>query len=200
MKLWMFTLLLTVFPATASSDIITLGYDNDTFGYGYNPLSAGEAVAVRFTPEQAVVNIVGIRARIRAYSAACGENQFWILDDDGPEGSPGTTLYGPDRMTAPISWGWVQLDFEKSQVTTVEGEFYVAYIKTGTEGICADLGHSLGPGNGRYWEYKNKTWTWMGSSSPYQYNLRVLVEAEPVPTEKISWSRLKNRTVLRTTK
>lgn len=182
-------MLLVLLPCVAHGGVVELRYDFETDGYGHIAASDGAALAVRFTPPGGKVQIVKIQVRVWPHDPGCTANQLWILDNDGPESSPKTTLYGPVDVTTPSTLAWITIDVESAQLF-VEDDFYVAYLSNSPLNTCGSLAYSQGDPGNRYWRGSGFQWIWLGETSVL-FNIRAFVETNPVAVSPTTWGRLK---------
>jgi hypothetical protein len=177
--------------------VSNIGAAEIEIAYDDGSAEEGEEVgAVRFTPEQYPV----VLKRIRFYnlSLRSGFQKVWMYDDDGPEGSPGTLLFGP--TTFPGFSQWVEFDLPDSlQAVIEEGDFYIAIKPAYGDPISPPLGRDVdGTPQNRSWALVGDAWSQLG---PEQGNLmiRVVVEPGAVPVDHTTWGRIKGMHVGRRT-
>ena len=73
-----------------------------------------------------------------------------IVDDDGPDSTPGTTIY--ESSTLQADTGWNQTSLASHQIVVNSGSFYVFYIQAGDWPFCPELCHdSARSANAEYW-------------------------------------------------
>jgi hypothetical protein len=149
---------------------------------------ADEIGAVRFTP--AHYPVVLKRIRFYDWSIRAGFHKMWMYGDDGPEGSPGTLLFGPTAF--PGFNHWVEFDLPDSlQAVIEEGDFYVAIQPAYNDPISPPLGRDVdGDPQNRSWTLGGDTWSQL---APELGNLmiRVVVEQKPVPVQHTTWGQIK---------
>ncbi|MEC0135365.1 S8 family serine peptidase [Paenibacillus macerans] len=138
-----------------------IGYDDGTAENAWSFNSAGNAWAVRMTPESGAAQVTGASIRFwnEEWPVPGGTAfQYAVFDASGPDGSPGRQLAGPFDGTALRNDRWTTL--ELPEPVTVEGDFYIVYIQTlaGTSapGLAAD---ENGPHAGRSWQRVSGVWS-----------------------------------------
>jgi hypothetical protein len=169
-------------PVSAAE--IEIAYDDGSAEEGQ------EVGAVRFTPAQYPVEL----RRITFYNWGIhsGFNRMWMYDDDGPEGSPGTLLFGPIVFLEMSYFHWVEFDLPDSlQAVIEEGDFYIAIKPTYNDPLSPPLGRDVdGAPQNRSWTLGGDTWSQL---APELGNLmiRVVVEQKPVPVQHTTWGQIK---------
>lgn len=169
------------FPVGEAGEV-EIAYDDGSAEEG------DEIGAVRFTPAQ--YPVVLNRIRFYDWSLRSGFHKMWMYDDDGPEGSPGTLLFGP--TTFPGFSNWVEFDLPDSlQAVIDEGDFYIAIQPAYNDPISPPLGRDVdGAPQNRSWTLEGNTWSRL---APELGNtmIRVVVETGSVPAEDATWGRIK---------
>lgn len=185
------SILLAVLTITSAlPEEIELSYD-DGDAVAILGQQSGSANAVRFTPPRYPVRITAARVYLQVWSSQCLAQAIWILDDDGEEGRPGTSLFRPVSLTGPQETGWVDFRLpEESQVTIQDGEFYVAYTQQGDLFECTSMMLDLGTDEPeRQWHYQGGSWQ---PAAPLgDFMIRATVETEIVAVERRSWGGVK---------
>ncbi|MBU1700911.1 MAG: hypothetical protein KJ970_13745 [Candidatus Eisenbacteria bacterium] len=190
--LFLFVLLVAIDIAAAED--IEIGYDEGIAGaFAFQTL--GSANAVRFTPLTYPMKILSTKMFLEVYEASCDSQSVWILDDDGEEGQPGTTLYGPTPLMVPAATGRMWIEFslpDTSNIVISAGDFYVAYVQHGVPFECTSLGLDTNTDEpARQWQYVDGEW---GISYPISdFMIRAIVRTGIVPTKMISWGAIKSR-------
>jgi hypothetical protein len=62
---------------------------------------------------------------------------FWLVDDEGPGGAPGSTIFGPVEFLFPFEEGCAELEFPSGSVVLHEGDFDLAHVQV--YGSSADV-------------------------------------------------------------
>lgn len=177
-----------------------IAYDDGTTENARAFVSAGNAWAVRMTPEQDSSQLTGVSLRFwnTAWPQPGGTAfQYAVYDATGADGAPGRLLAGPFDAEALRNDQWTTLSLPEPVV--VEGDFYVVYEQTaaGTNapGLATD---ENGTNAGRSWQRVNGAW----STSPAEegnYMIRAVVRYPvnaPVITSPANGSYTKDSTVL----
>ncbi|WP_211748913.1 S8 family serine peptidase [Paenibacillus sp. Marseille-Q4541] len=138
--------------------------------------AAGNAWAVRMTPESDVAQVTGASFRFwnTEWPIPGGTAfQYSVYDASGPQGAPGRELAGPFDGTALRNDEWTTVEFEEP--ITVQGDFYIVYIQTpaGTSapGLATDESSTNAE---RSWQRASGAW----SPSPVDegnYMIRAIV-------------------------
>jgi bacillopeptidase F len=169
-------------PVSAAE--IEIAYDDGSAEEGQ------EVGAVRFTPAQYPVELR--RIRFYNWSVESGFNKMWMYDDDGPEGSPGTLLFGPITFLGTPQLKWLEFELPDSLQTVVEqGDFYIAVRPADRDPLAPPLGQDVdGAPQNRSWALDGDTWSQL---APEQGNLmiRVVVDRGAVPVDHTTWGRIK---------
>lgn len=153
-----------------------IAYDDGTAENAWSFNAAGNAWAVRMTPEYDTTQVTG--ASIRFWNTEWPipggtAFQYAVFDASGPQGSPGRQLAGPFDATALRNDQWTVL--ELPEPVTVDGDFYIVYIQTlaGTSapGLAAD---ETSPNALRSWQRVSGNWS-LAEEDSGNYMIRAIV-------------------------
>jgi hypothetical protein len=148
--------------------------------------------AVRFTPTQYPVTLRQVS--YNSWTINIGFSTVWMYDDDGPDGLPGTLLFGPVVFLEWEVYHWVEFDLPDSLQTRIdEGDFYIAIRPAQKDWLWPPLGRDVdGVPQSRSWIPEGDTWIPL---DPELGNvmIRVIVEELPVPIRPTTWGQLKAR-------
>ncbi len=130
-----------------------LRYDDNDPELSFTWYFPGNGWANKFTPPYYPCQLLALRF----YFSVGGRMVAWILDDDGPNNSPGTILYYSDTTT--VSAGTFNTINLYPPLRIDDGSFYVAYIQTDTYPNSPALGVDRNsPLSGENWEYFEGVW------------------------------------------
>ena len=179
---------LTLLASGAQAETVELAYD-DGSAEANIVLSRGGAHAVRFTPSAYPALLDAVRFHAFVGDSACSGQHVWILDDDGPSGAPGTTLYGPVTFAAQPDVVWNEASLSGAGLVIEAGEFFVAFLQPLEGPVCSALNLDLNSAAGRHWSLSGGVWEEeIEFANPM---IRIVVETEPVPVTPITWGTLK---------
>lgn len=138
--------------------------------------AAGNAWAVRFTPESDSTQVTGVSLRFwnTEWPSPGGTAfQYAVYDATGIDGAPGRQVAGPFDATALRNNQWTVL--ELPQPVNVTGDFYVVYIQTqagtASPGLATD---ESSPNALRSWQRANGTWS-LSPAEEGNYMIRATV-------------------------
>ncbi len=129
---------------------------NDTEPWNVYTSNSSYRYAARFTPSSYPVDVK--QALLFIYAASYPVNfRVWVYADDGGNGAPGTTLFGP--VTYRATWqGWIAVPI--SGVTINSGGFYVAWQPTVNNAPYVVTDETAGGGDNRFWNGSRwRNWT-----------------------------------------
>ena len=143
----------------------------------------GNMNALKFTPSGYPATIKETQIHIWDGTWPAGDvfnpMEVVILDDDGPDGLPGTEL-GSVEVT-PESANWVTVDLSSLNVTINEGEFYIANRQISVYPDCPPTGIAEGTPQNRSYSFTGGEW---GTASYDCFMIRATV-AGPQGTEQL---------------
>jgi bacillopeptidase F len=173
--------------AVSANAQVEIAYDDGTPESGVVWDLAGNGVAVKFTAPPGCV----LTAAKFSTCAAWFRNPLGIrvLDADGTDGAPGTTLRG--YFEVPLESAQPQAVTFATPIALPHPEFYVEYVQTGygtsdANVFCID---TSSPSSGRSWLFQDGVWSQM---TPEQGNvmIRALV-LQPTPAAGQTWGSIK---------
>ncbi len=132
-----------------------LYYDDNTSNRAWGWSGGQGGMANEFVPPVYPVEIT----QLRFFVVAAIPEGFGatILDDNGPLGAPGTTLW-TQPVANPAANAWTSVNVPAGAVTINDGSFYVAWVQT-LEGITFGLDTTSAPGiSRRAWESSGGNW------------------------------------------
>lgn len=177
-----------VFALSPRSGATEIAYDDGVKELTLT-MPQGTLLAVRFTPPSYPVEVQQARAHIGGFNAfQCDVYTVTVLDDDGPEGSPGTVLLGPVDIDATPS-GWINCPLP-SPVTIDSGDFYIAFTQYSAFD-CYQFNSDLTAPHGRSWANTGSGWNQM---APSDGDVMIRAEVSPTgatPTQPATWGGLK---------
>ncbi|MBU2691111.1 MAG: hypothetical protein KJ970_09285 [Candidatus Eisenbacteria bacterium] len=181
---------LTILVCGAYADEIEISYDDGT-PEGYGGAGSETGVAVRFTPPSYPTKIVAVKLYLFELSTDCGGGKVWVVDDDGLNETPGSSLFGPVSLGVIDSTGWLELEIpEESQITISDGEFYICRLDSIDPRDCTSIGLDDSATHAdRQWFYGSGIW--VPFPEPANFMIRALVVTGSVPVELVSWGSLK---------
>jgi len=155
----------------------TIGYDDGTAENARAWNAAGNAWAVRMTPENGAAQVTGAMFRFwdTEWPVPGGTAfQYAIYDATGANGSPGRLLAGPMDGTAKRDGTWTSVKFQEPVM--VDGDFYVVYIQTfanpNTPGMATD---ESGKNALRSWQRVGGAWS-QSPAAEGNYMIRAIVQ------------------------
>lgn len=138
-----------------------ISYDDGTPENARAFNAAGNAWAVRFTPESESTQVTGASLRFwnTEFPSPGGTAfQYAVYDASGPNGAPGRQLAGPFDATALRNDKWTVL--ELPEAVNVKGDFYIVYIQsaagTASPGLATD---ESSPNALRSWQRASGAWS-----------------------------------------
>ncbi|WP_439330844.1 S8 family serine peptidase [Neobacillus piezotolerans] len=177
----------------------TIGYDDGTAENARAWNAAGNAWAVRMTPENGAAQVTGAMFRFwdTEWPVPGGTAfQYAIYDATGANGSPGRQLAGPLNGTAKRDGTWTTVKFQEPVM--IEGDFYVVYIQTfanpNTPGLATD---ESGTNALRSWQRISGAWS-QSPAAEGNYMIRAIVQypvGAPVITSPANGSFTKDENV-----
>lgn len=162
-----------------------IAYDDGGGENAWAFYAEGNGWAVRMTPEHPGQTAMVTGARVYLWDESWpnpGGNSFQAaIYSANPDGSPGSLLAGPVRVTNAVRGAWNDVDFSQAGVS-VTGDFYVVYIQDqpspNTPGLAVDESTR---DTGRNWQLVSGTWSPWGQGGNFM--IRALVNyAVGVPT------------------
>ncbi|OMP68831.1 serine protease, partial [Agrobacterium tumefaciens] len=139
-------------------------------------VAAGNAWAVRMTPEHEVAQLTG--ASLRFWNTEWPQPggtafQYAVYDASGGNGAPGRLLAGPFDGTALRNNQWTAVEFPEPVV--VEGDFYIVYVQTeagnNAPGLATD---ETGVNAARSWQRVSGVWS-QAPAEEGNYMIRAVV-------------------------
>ncbi|RHW43527.1 PKD domain-containing protein [Neobacillus notoginsengisoli] len=177
----------------------TIGYDDGTAENARAWNAAGNAWAVKMTPENGAAQVTGAMFRFwdTEWPVPGGTAfQYAIYDATGAGGTPGRLLAGPLNGTAKRDGTWTSVSFQEPVM--VEGDFYVVYIQTfanpNTPGLATD---ENGKNALRSWQRISGAWS-QSPAAEGNYMIRAVVQypvTAPVITSPADGSFTKDEKV-----
>jgi len=164
--------------AQVCSSPAELRYDDNEADNAWAWYAPGNGWANKFTPPYYPCKLTAVKFYL--WSSGWpnpGGNQMIarILDDDGPEGSPGTVLYNSGPVT--ITRGTYNTINLPTPITINAGSFYVAYIQNDSYPNCPGMGvDEDGPFSGENWVYYVADDTWELDPSYGDWMIRAVIE------------------------
>jgi parallel beta-helix repeat protein len=156
-----------------------LAYDDGSaesaFAWSPEGSGSGGGWAVRFTPLYYPTKVTTARFHIWAGWPDIGHQAFQVqvLDDDGPDGAPGTLLA---TLNTSSNAGWVDVDLSSYNIVIDSGDFYIANIQLTNYPYCEGQSTDKSPPwDGRSWGYNGTEWTNL-SSDHGDLMIRAVVE------------------------
>jgi len=158
-----------------------LTYDDGTAESAWVKNTTGNGFANKFTPPYIPYSITNISFHVWADTwpdPGSNEMRIMILDDDGTDGSPGTTLH--DEVVTVVRDAWNVFDLTGSRNIMLEdGSFYVASISTADYPNCPGQSvDSSGPfaGQNIAWDLQDGVWVQGYASFGDEYMIRASVD------------------------
>lgn len=155
----------------------TIAYDDGTAENARAFNAAGNAWAVRMTPEDGAAQVTGAMFRFwdTEWPVPGGTAfQYAIYDATGANGAPGRLLAGPFDGTAKRDGGWTSVKFQEPVMA--EGDFYVVYIQKfanpNTPGLATD---EDGKNALRSWQRVSGAWS-QSPAAEGNYMIRAIVQ------------------------
>lgn len=106
-----------------------LTYLNDTVNFTlYSWLTAWGGYGARFTPPYYPCDVESVALLLSTGGMGTADAILMVMDDDGPDGMPGTILL-QDTVTVADTLEWYFLTIEPGQIVISEGSFYVGFIQ-----------------------------------------------------------------------
>ncbi|ALC92881.1 serine protease [Bacillus sp. FJAT-18017] len=177
----------------------TIGYDDGTAENARAWNAAGNAWAVKMTPENGAAQVTGAMFRFwdTEWPVPGGTAfQYAIYDATGANGAPGRLLAGPMDGTAKRDGTWTSVSFQEPVM--VEGDFYVVYIQKfanpNTPGLATD---EDGKNALRSWQRVGGAWS-QSPAAEGNYMIRAVVQypvTAPVITSPADGSFTKDEKV-----
>lgn len=153
-----------------------LAYDDGTPENAWAYWSAGNGWAQRFDGGAYPLSIDSIRFNIweAAWPSPGGDQMIaQILDDDGADGSPGTSLFNSGTITI-VRGAWNTVPVAPA-IQITDGSFYVAYIQADTLHLSPGLSEDQTPPiSGQSWKYTDGAWEPCGK----EFMIRAFVRGE----------------------
>ncbi|MGM0566344.1 MAG: carboxypeptidase regulatory-like domain-containing protein, partial [Bacteroidota bacterium] len=126
----------------------------------WNPDFEGNMNAIKFTPSGYPATVK--TAKIHIWDGTWPEGdvlnpmEVVVLDDDGPDGLPGTEL-GSIEVT-PESPNWVTVDLSSLNISISDGDFYIANRQISTFPDCPPTAIAEDTPANRSYSYSDDTW------------------------------------------
>jgi hypothetical protein len=156
---------------------VELAYDD---GFADDSLSwagGNGGMGNQFVPPTYPVEISSLRYFI--WSNVADNFGAQILDDDGPNGGPGTVLFQA-TINAPTPQAWSVVDLP-TPVEITSGSFYVAWLQTGTD-MQLGLDSDAPPFSRRTWENTGATWAESRQNGSTEAMIRcTILDLDPAP-------------------
>jgi hypothetical protein len=152
-------------------------------GYAWN--GPGSGWANMFTPPQYPCLVQSVSAGINSCLAPPKDIKVMLMDDDTPDGSPGTILAETTFSVTDTAGGWFTFNLHPDRYFVFQdGSFFTGYIQlwgTGSQGdpfIGVDFNH---PRSSQAWEFTG-SWAPSRNIDSMDYALTAYVGDAPGPT------------------